>query len=143
MNGSSHAGLSRRYMTFLWHAFNDKTGRFRNFLTYDRTWLEESGSEDSHGRALWSVGTVLGNTKDAGLRGAAGRLFEKAFPAASSFTSPRAWAFSIPVSYTHLTMGYQRHFGRGEGRSDSVFARGCDVHAGTGREGETGPRYPR
>jgi len=95
MNGSSHAGLSRRYMTFLWHAFNDKTGRFRNFLSYDRTWLEESGSEDSHGRAVWSVGTVLGNTKDAGLRGAAGRLFEKAFPMVSTFTSPRAWAFSI------------------------------------------------
>lgn len=102
MNGSSHAGLSRRYMTFLWHAFNDNTGRFRNFLSYDRTWLEESGSEDSHGRALWSVGTVLGNTKDAGLRGAAGRLFEKAFPAVSSFTSPRAWAFSILGMQSYL-----------------------------------------
>jgi len=95
MNGSSHAGLSRRYLTFLWHAFHDKTGRFRNFLSYDRRWLEESGSEDSHGRALWAVGTVLGNTKDPGLRGAAGRLFEKAFPATLAFTSPRAWAFSI------------------------------------------------
>ena len=95
LNGSSHAGLSRRYLTFLWHAFNDKTGRFRNFLGYDRKWLEESGSEDSHGRALWAVGTVLGNAKDPGLRGAAGRLFEKAFPAASTFSSPRAWAFSI------------------------------------------------
>jgi glycosyltransferase involved in cell wall biosynthesis len=95
LNGSSHAGLSRRYLTFLWHAFHDKTGRFRNFLSYDRRWLEESGSEDSHGRALWAVGTVLGNTKDPGLRGAAGRLFEKAFPAALTFSSPRAWAFSI------------------------------------------------
>ncbi len=95
LNGSSHAGLSRRYLTFLWQAFNDKTGRFRNFLSYDRRWLEESGSEDSHGRALWAVGTVLGNTKDPGLRGAAGRLFEKAFPAVSTFSSPRAWAFSI------------------------------------------------
>ena len=95
LNGSSHAGLSRRYLTFLWHAFNDKTGRFRNFLSYDRKWLEESGSEDSHGRALWAMGTVLGNAKDPGLRGAAGRLFEKAFPAVSGFGSPRAWAFSI------------------------------------------------
>jgi hypothetical protein len=95
MNGSSHAGLSRRYLTFLWHAFNDKTGRFRNFLSYDRRWLEESGSEDSHGRALWAVGMVLGNTKDLGLRGAAGRLFEKAFPATFNIYQPRAWAFSI------------------------------------------------
>jgi glycosyltransferase involved in cell wall biosynthesis len=95
LNGSSHASLSRRYLSFLWHAFNDMTGRFRNFMGYDRKWLEESGSEDSHGRALWAVGTVLGNTKDPGLRGAAGRLFEKAFPAAATFGSPRAWAFSI------------------------------------------------
>jgi hypothetical protein len=64
-------------------------------LSYDRRWLEETGSEDSHGRGLWAVGTVLGNAKDPGLRGAAGRLFEKAFPAAATFTSPRAWAFSI------------------------------------------------
>ena len=88
LNGSSHAGLSRRYLTFLWHAFNDETGRFRNFMSYDRQWLEESGSEDSHGRALWALGTVLGNTKDAGLRGAAGRLFEKAFPAVSTLHQP-------------------------------------------------------
>ena len=90
-----HASLSRRYLAFLWFAFNDKAGRFRNFLSYDREWQEDIGSEDSHGRALWAVGTVLGHSEDAGLRGAAGRLFEAAFPAALTFTSPRAWAFSI------------------------------------------------
>ena len=90
-----HASLSRRYLAFLWLAFNDKAGRFRNFLGYDREWQEEIGSEDSHGRALWAVGTVLGHSDDASLRGAAGRLFEAAFPAALTFTSPRAWAFSI------------------------------------------------
>ena len=57
-------------------------GRFRNFLGYDRRWLEEVGSDDSHGRALWSLGNVLGHSRNAGLRGAAGRLFEAAVPAA-------------------------------------------------------------
>ena len=90
-----HAKLSRRYLAFLWLAFHDKTGRFRNFLSYDRRWQEDVGSEDSHGRALWALGTVLGSSEDAGLRGAAGRLFEAAFPAALTFTSPRAWAFSV------------------------------------------------
>ncbi len=85
--------LSRRYLAFLWHAFHDKTARFRNFLRYDRQWQEEVGSEDSHGRALWALGTVLGHSEDPGLRGAAGRLFEAAVPAALTFTSPRAWAF--------------------------------------------------
>jgi len=44
---------------------------------------------------LWSLGKVLGHSRDSGLRGAAGRLFEAAVPAALTFTSPRAWAFSI------------------------------------------------
>ena len=94
-SGLEHISLSRRYLAFLWLAFNQKAGRFRNFLSYDRKWLEDIGSEDSHGRALWALGTVLGNSNDVGLRGAAGRLFEAAAPAALSFTSPRAWAFSV------------------------------------------------
>lgn len=90
-----HRNLSRRYLAFLWVAFHSDTGRFRNFLGYDRKWLEDVGSEDSHGRALWALGSVLGRAKNAGLRGAAGRLFEAAVPAVSKFSSPRAWAFSI------------------------------------------------
>lgn len=90
-----HAALSHRYLAFLWFAFHEKEGRFRNFLSYDRIWQEEIGSEDSHGRALWALGTVLGHSEDAGLRGAAGRLFEAAVPATLTFSSPRAWAFSV------------------------------------------------
>ncbi len=90
-----HPDLSRRYLSFLWFAFDADTGRFRNFLGYDRQWLEDVGSEDSHGRALWAVGSVLGHSQNAGLRGAAGRLFEAAVPATLTFSSPRAWAFSI------------------------------------------------
>src|ERR1035437_8533619 len=90
-----HPNLSRRYLAFLWLAFHSDTGRFRNFLGYDRKWLEEVGSEDSHGRALWSLGKVLGRSRNAGLRRARGRLFEAAFPATLTFTSPRAWAFCI------------------------------------------------
>ncbi len=87
--------LSPRYLAFLWLAFHSDTGRFRNFLGYDRRWLEDVGSEDSHGRALWALGSVLGRSKNAGLRGAAGRLFQAAVPAVSTFSSPRSWAFAI------------------------------------------------
>src|SRR5208283_537544 len=90
-----HLKLSHRYLAFLWLAFHNNTGRFRNFLGYDRKWLEDVGSEDSHGRSLWALGTVLGHSRDAGLRGAAGRLFEAAVPAVLRFSSPRAWAFGI------------------------------------------------
>lgn len=94
-DGKEHTALSHRYLAFLWLAFQEKTGRFRNFLSYDREWLEEIGSDDSHGRALWALGTVLGRSDDPGLRGAAGRLFEAAVPASLNFSSPRAWAFSV------------------------------------------------
>jgi glycosyltransferase involved in cell wall biosynthesis len=94
-NGREHPNLSHRYLAFLWLAFDANAGRFRNFLSYDRKWLEAVGSEDSHGRALWALGSVLGHSQNAGLRGAAGRLFEAAVPAALKFTSPRAWAFTV------------------------------------------------
>jgi glycosyltransferase involved in cell wall biosynthesis len=87
--------LSSRYMAFLEHAFNSSNGRFRNFLGYDRRWNETEGSEDSHGRALWALGTVLGRSRDEGLRGAAGRLFEFSCAAVMGFTSPRAWAYAL------------------------------------------------
>jgi glycosyltransferase involved in cell wall biosynthesis len=87
--------LASRYLAFLWLAFDPTTKRFRNCLSYERQWQDAEGSEDSHGRALWGLGTVLGRTKDAGLRGAAGRLFELAVPAAVEFKSPRACAFAL------------------------------------------------
>jgi len=94
-HGADHLNLSRRYLAFLWLAFHSDNGQFRNFLGYDRKWLEDIGSQDSHGRALWALGSVLGQSQNAGLRGAAGRLFEAAVPAVLTFSSPRAWAFGV------------------------------------------------
>ena len=87
--------LASRYLAFLWLAFDQTSKRFQNCLSYERQWQEPEGSEDSHGRALWGLGTVLGRTKHAGLKGAAGRLFELAVPAAVEFKSPRACAFAL------------------------------------------------
>jgi glycosyltransferase involved in cell wall biosynthesis len=87
---------------FLHFAFNEACGRFRNFLSFDRRWVEETGSEDSHGRALWALGAVVGRTKRAGLRAWAASLFERALPVVGSFTSPRAWAFAILGLHDYL-----------------------------------------
>jgi glycosyltransferase involved in cell wall biosynthesis len=84
-----------RYLAFLEHAFNPEKKRFRNFLGYDHNWLEEQGSEDSHGRALWALGTLLARSAHPGLRGAAGRLFEFSLPAVLEFYSPRACAYAL------------------------------------------------
>jgi glycosyltransferase involved in cell wall biosynthesis len=87
--------LASRYLAFLWLALDPTTKRIRNCLSYERQWQEAEGSEDSHGRAVWALGTVLGRSKDAGWRGAAGRMFELAVPAAIEFRSPRACAFAL------------------------------------------------
>jgi len=94
--------LASRYLAFVWYAFNAETGRFRNFMDYQRNWLEESGSDDSHGRALWALGTVLGRSNTPALPSIAGRLFEQALPAILDTTSPRAWAFALIGIHEYL-----------------------------------------
>lgn len=96
---AAHSGLPvpgwERYLAFLWHAFSAESRRFRNYLSYGRRWLDQSGSEDCHGRALWALGTVLGQCQDDGIRGLAARLFDMALPVTAEFSSPRAWAFTL------------------------------------------------
>ncbi len=87
--------LASRYLAFVSHAFNSAAGRFRNFMSHSRLWLEEQGSEDSHGRALWALGTVVGSSADPGRQSLSGALFHAALPAVSSFSSPRAWAYAL------------------------------------------------
>jgi hypothetical protein len=87
--------LASRYIAFVNYAFNCERGRFRNFMTYSRRFTEDVGSEDSHGRAIWALGSVLGRSNDPGRQNLSGRLFHAALPALSKFTSPRAWAFAL------------------------------------------------
>ena len=87
--------LGSRYLAFVSHAFDRTTGRFRNFLSYARHWLEPCGSEDSQGRALWALGAIVGRAGDPGSQSLAGDLFHAASPAVTTFTSPRAWAYAL------------------------------------------------
>lgn len=100
-NGQSLT-LATRYLAFIAYAFNSETNRFRNFMDYQRHWLEESGSEDSHGRALWSLGTVIGRSNRPALTSIASWLFEQALPAVLTFTNPRAWAFTLIGIHEYL-----------------------------------------
>jgi hypothetical protein len=101
--GSENAAdLATRYLAFTWFAFNSETRRFRNFMDYQRNWLEESGSDDSHGRALWAMGTVLGRSSVPVLHNMAGRIFEKSLLTILETTSPRAWAFALIGIHDYL-----------------------------------------
>lgn len=84
-----------RFASFVQHAFNPDTLRFRNFMSFDRRWLEDRGSEDSHGRTLWALGECLRNDASTSRRRWAQDLFDRALPVVENFSSPRAWAFTL------------------------------------------------
>ncbi len=87
--------LTTRFAAFVQHAFNPDNNRFRNFMGFDRRWLESSGSEDSHGRTLWALGNCARDDSDQARRQWAEALFGKALDVTETFSSPRAWAFIL------------------------------------------------
>jgi glycosyltransferase involved in cell wall biosynthesis len=94
--------LSSTYLAFLSAALNRGNGRFRNFMSHGRIWLEESGSEDSHGRTLWATGTGAAHSRNDGHRLLCRNLFNAALPAVKEFPSPRAWVFTLLGLHEYL-----------------------------------------
>jgi len=89
------AARAATYAAFLSHAFDRRRRRFRNFMSFDRHWLEEVGSEDCQGQALWALGLCVAQAGQGGFQILAAQLFEQALPVAAEFSSPRAWAFTL------------------------------------------------
>ncbi|GAB4477833.1 MAG: glycosyltransferase family 4 protein [Anaerolineales bacterium] len=87
--------LAQRYLAFLTYAFNPQTKRFRNELSYQRQWLDENGTDDSYGRALWALGTIYRRSSHEALKQSASHLFQRALPAAEGIESPRAVAYVL------------------------------------------------
>jgi len=83
--------LATTSAAFLYHAFDPKSGRFHNHLSFERRWLDKPGSEDCHGRAPYRSFQMM-----------AGQLFAQALPAMADFTSPRAWAFGLIGIHEYL-----------------------------------------
>jgi glycosyltransferase involved in cell wall biosynthesis len=94
--------LATCYLAFLAAALNYDTGRFRNFMSHGRQWLEDAGSEDSHARALWAVGTGAARSHNDGHRQLCAQLFERGLSVVQSYSSPRAWAFTLLGIHEYL-----------------------------------------
>ena len=101
-NGWDLDRLSGHYLGFLLYAFDGQSGRFRNFMSYSRRWMEAVGSEDSHGRALWCIGKAVSLLDNPGHLAMSATLFKKALHAAEDFNSPRAIAFSLVGLHAYL-----------------------------------------
>jgi glycosyltransferase involved in cell wall biosynthesis len=94
--------LATTSAAFLQAAFDRKRKRFRNFMSFDRRWLEEVGSEDCQGRALWALGACVGRSRRPDLPAWAASHFELALSPVPEMTSPRAWAFSLLGIHEYL-----------------------------------------
>ncbi len=96
LTGDGTTPLAKRgYLAFLAHAFNEDAGKFRNFMAYDRRWLEEVGSPDSQGRTIWALGVTVALALDPDIRDLAEDLFTKALPGIEGFPDLRAKAFAV------------------------------------------------
>jgi hypothetical protein len=115
--------LASTYLAFLWYAFDANSCRFRNFMSHERQWLEVHGSEDSHARALWAVGTALGRSQNEGHRNLCGLLFQRGLSPVGRFSSPRAWAFTIVAIDEYLRTFFRRSRSQPDARCAHEHAR--------------------
>ena len=104
--------LSRTYASFIQHAWNGDTGHFRNFMSYDRAWLEATGSEDSCARSIWTLGVTAVEAPAADIREWATMLLGRAMPTAHELTPLRSLAFVI--------LGLSPLIARGRASSDMI-----------------------
>ena len=82
------------FLSFIHYMQNDD-GTFRNFLTYNRDYKDEKGTEDAFGRTIWALGYLLRFPPRDAFSQMARELYDKAFPRFTQLKSPRAIAFTI------------------------------------------------
>ncbi len=82
------------YLSFVFH-MQRKNGKMHNLLSYDRRFKDFEGSEDCMGRTLWSCGLVVGSNLPHEKRLIGKEVFDKLFPWAFFFKSPRSKAFTL------------------------------------------------
>lgn len=96
--------LHRIYLSFLLHALDEESGRFRNFMNFNREWTERVGSPDAHGRAVWALGQALALEESEPDRQLLGRLFRRSMKPLPEFESLRTVAFSLIGLDGYLTL---------------------------------------
>nr|WP_272917390.1 glycosyltransferase family 4 protein [Alteraurantiacibacter buctensis] len=100
MHDGKHLPMAERrrwsvtFASFIQHAWNDGEQAFRNFMSYDRSWCEERGSEDSYGRTLWALGATAERALDDDLRLWGRMWFDRALRGFAAIDSPRALALA-------------------------------------------------
>jgi len=91
--------LASIYLSFLESA-QLEDGRFHNFMSYERAWLDDVGTQDSLGRALWSLGYGMRYAPSQAWRRLCARMFDRGLGAIDTFE------FVHPRAYTLLGLSH-------------------------------------
>ncbi|MER3496730.1 MAG: glycosyl transferase family 1, partial [Armatimonadota bacterium] len=86
--------LASRAMAFVHHAYDPQIGKFRNFMSYEREWLEIEGSDDSNGRSIWSLGVAARSASDRGIRDLADEMLRACSDAVNDSEHLRSHVFA-------------------------------------------------
>lgn len=86
--------LASTYLAFLYNA-HLADGRFHNFMSYGRAWLDEVGTQDSCGRAMWSLGYAARFAPRESWRRVSAQLLDRALSNVDWLEFPRAQAYAI------------------------------------------------
>ena len=87
------------YLSYI-HYMQNKDGSFRNFLSFNRNFLDEVGSEDSFGRTIWALGYLIGNAPNDAYYQTGKLVFFDAVPYFKELKSIRSIANTIiGISY--------------------------------------------
>ncbi len=101
--------LASTYLSFLQHAQLDD-GRFHNFMDYDRCWLDEVGTHDSCGRAIWALGYGVANAPTQTWRSVCATLLDRALPSLESLEYIRSRAYAaIGFAHAHAASKDGKH----------------------------------
>ncbi len=91
--------LSPVYLSYI-HYMQNTDGTFRNFLSFNRNFLDEVGSEDSFGRTIWALGYLMKNAPNDAYFQTGSLVFFNAAPNFEKLKSIRSIANTmIGVSY--------------------------------------------
>ena len=121
LDDADYDRLSSIYAAFVQHAWNPDTNRFRNFMGFNRQWLEAEGSDDSSARTLWSLGVTARDARRQGLRRWGAALYDQVAAHALELVSPRSQAFSMLAAAAMI----EAH--PGHRLSHEILERGADA----------------
>lgn len=91
------------YLSYI-HYMQNKDGSFKNFLSFNRNFLDEEGSEDSFGRTIWALGYLLSHSPKDAYYQTGKEIFSNAVANFGNIKSIRGIAYTIMGIYYYLKL---------------------------------------